>query len=91
MRALLQKTKVFGEEHGSTVGGIIGFILGLSLSVYLNAIGVHAIVDFGPFVLAALAIVLILLIYRWAKDQKKGSMSWFLVTILLILFCFIDA
>ncbi len=86
LRSLLSKTKIFGEEYGSSVGGIIGLILGLSLSVYLNAIGVHAIADFGPFVLAALIITLIILIYKWAKSQEKGSMGWFLFILLLILF-----
>ena len=80
MKALLESTKMLGER-GSQVGGILGLMMGLGLSLYFNAINFHALLDGGPFVLAAIIIYLILLIYKWATNQQKWSTFGFLIAI----------
>ena len=84
MKALLEKNQALGERS-SSVGGILGFFLGLSLSLYLNAINYHALADSGPLVVAAIVIYLVLLIYKWATGQKKWSMGAFIIGLILLL------
>ena|GEM_PF-4712066 len=72
-RELFKKTRLSADEKKSqTIGGVIGFCMGMMLVGYMEYAGIHLIPDLGPWIIVVLIILFGVLAWTWI-DGKLGN------------------